>query len=84
MPGKKAHWNGIEKNLNNIGFSSAQQRLIGTKDKQEVKGKVQKGLPSKAAGHSARGAYTAVREHDEGTRTQLVPFFNIPIKKIGL
>jgi hypothetical protein len=40
---------------------------------------VQKGASSKTAGHLARGAYTAVREHDKGPRTQLVPFFNIPI-----
>ena len=83
MPGKKAPWNGIERILNNIRGSFAQQRLIGQVDKQEVLGKVQKGVSSKAAGPSTRGSYTPVREHDEGPRTQLVPFFNIPIK-IGL
>ena len=32
---------------------------------------------SKAAGPLARGAYTAVREHDKGARTLLADFFNI-------
>ena len=32
---------------------------------------------SKAAGPLARGAYTAVREHDKGPRTTLAGFFNI-------
>ena len=31
----------------------------------------------KAAGAFARGAYTGVREHDKGPRTQLGDFFNI-------
>ena len=39
---------------------------------------VQKGASSKAEGPSASGAYTAVRERDDGPRTPLGPFFNIP------
>ena len=53
---------------------------------------VQKGPSSKASGALARGAYTGVREHDKGPRTQLADFFNIllvlemdkPFELVGL
>ena len=51
---------------------------MGSKKYQEIIGDVQKGASSKAAGPVAREAYRAVREHDDGPRTQLEPFFNIP------
>ena len=47
--------------------------LLDIKSHQDV----QKGPSSKAAGHLARGAYTAVREQDKGPRTPLAAFFNI-------
>ena len=44
-------------------------------------GSVQKVSSSKAAASFSRGAYTLVREHDNGARTKLVDFFNTPVRK---
>ena len=54
------------------------QLVTESKKYQATIGDVQKGASSKAAGPVAREAYKAVREHDDGPRTPLEPFFNIP------
>ena len=50
-----------------VGFSPSQPRRAKTRF-----------ASGKAPGLMMRGAYTAVREHGKGPRTQLVAIFNTP------